>query len=152
MPKAKRSKRSKKFTLHTQEGIGGTEVFKAASRSIPDMTDIGALAGLWHYHSSKDDALYLKHKGEIAAFLLFNEDETDHTINIVLGYVLPQYRRYGLYTRLYKALVKAAKKRKLKAIYGTIVVGNEAMEAAARKLGRSPVTTTWKHLLRKDNT
>lgn len=62
------------------------------------------------------------------------------------GFVAPEVRRQGLYRLLFERVVKAAQKLGAVEIQGGTSVGNEAMLAAARKLGRLPlfITTSFK--------
>lgn len=66
---------------------------------------------------------------------------------IYLAYTEPKHRRKGLYARMYKYLVKKAKKDGFKKIQSGVKAGNTAMEATATKMGRSPEYVVWSQIL-----
>lgn len=59
--------------------------------------------------------------------------------HICHGWTDPEYRRLGLYTRLYSALKEKAKEKGFKKISGGIAPSNHKMLEAAARQGRSPV-------------
>lgn len=58
---------------------------------------------------------------------------------INLGYVLPAYRRRGVYASLFGALIERARDLKLNHIRGGTKISNHAMRAVAEKQGRREV-------------
>lgn len=138
------AKKKKQYKLHNLEKIGGTEVFAAATRALPEMMDLGAASGKWAHVNSTDCALYYKDKGKIIAFLIWTSDESDMSLSINLGWVDAGHRGQGLYTKLWNALVKSSRKAGIRTIWGTVLAGNEVMEKVAKAQGRVMTSSTWK--------
>lgn len=138
------AKRKKPLRVKYVSKVGGTNVYRALYRAMPDMIDIGAASGQWSHIDCSDSAFYIQDKGRIVAFLIYTGDVDTGEARVHLGYVFPEYRQRGFYNVMWKALVKACKIAKYNTIYTTILEGNEVMEAVAKQQGRVRTSSTWK--------
>lgn len=137
-------KRKKPIKVKYVDKVGGTDVFRAYYRAMPDMIDLGAASGQWSHIDCSDAAFYIEEKGKIIAVLIYAGDPDAGEARVHFGYVFPEHRQRGLYNKMWKALVKACKIAKYNTIYTTILEGNEVMEAVAKQQGRVRTSSTWK--------
>lgn len=79
--------------------------------------------------------------------IAFSESTGDDTLWIKIGYVVPTYRRCGVYRQMWDALVKLARERKLKEIQGATDPRNERMIRVNERLGRSVRALFYKYEL-----
>jgi len=75
--------------------------------------------------------------GEPAGVMTYRHDLVMKEFSVGLGYVLPAYRRLGLYGRLWDALVARAQAVGVPRISSHTFLGNAAMRAVARRQGRT---------------
>lgn len=71
------------------------------------------------------------------------------TIWIAFSYVLPEYRRQGIYTQLYVELKSHAVGKGFLCIESGVQLTNTAMLAAAQRAGRTPVSNTYSDVIGK---
>jgi RimJ/RimL family protein N-acetyltransferase len=138
------AKRKKPIRVRYVDKVGGTEVFRAYYRAMPEMIDIGAASGEWAHIDATDSAFYIAEKGKVVAFIIYVGDANEGEARVHFGYVHPDYRKRGYYNLVWKALVKACKSANYDRIYATILEGNEVMEAVAKQQGRVRTSSTWK--------
>ena len=82
--------------------------------------------------------------GEPIGVMLFQRsDYADTTLQISLGYVLPAFRRCGVYRRLFNELVGIAKELNARTIRGDTLMTNETAIAAFKRLGRKPAAMSF---------
>lgn len=89
--------------------------------------------GLYGPHPDSS-VFYIKKKGDIIAFMFFYAT-TENGFYISRSWVDPDYRRKGLYKKLWNAIVNLAAKEKRSYIQSSISTKNKAMRAAAKKRG-----------------
>lgn len=81
-------------------------------------------------------------------FIKYNASDSNTTSNyytINSGYVKPEYRNSGVYTKLYAALVAEAKANNMLYITSSIMANNHAMQKICVKQGRVLVSMTYYH-------
>jgi RimJ/RimL family protein N-acetyltransferase len=83
-----------------------------------------------------DRALVAFRGNKPVGVLTFAHIEHLKSFDIRIGYVLPQFRRHGVYMELWNALVALAQEEKIEAIESSTAMENKAMRAAAAKMGR----------------
>jgi RimJ/RimL family protein N-acetyltransferase len=74
--------------------------------------------------------------GTPVGVLVWAKQDWGKQIVVVFGYVLPEFRRKGVYDKLWLALVDKAKELKITRILGETHIDNQAMRAVAKKHGR----------------
>ncbi len=85
----------------------------------------------------------------IAGILVYRELKWLRQWWVLIGWVAPQYRRKGVYTRLWAELVKRARKNKnIESITGATSVLNERMREVNASLDRIPHTISYKYPIR----
>ena len=82
------------------------------------------------------NALYAEQDGVILGLLCWKVSEWMQEAQITLGYVRPEYRGQGIYTRLFAALEAEAIKQKLRSITGYTDVKNVLLQSVAVNQGR----------------
>ena len=92
-------------------------------------------------------AFYAEQAGSlrITGILLYEDLEWKNALHISLGYVIPNYRRAGIYRQLWNALVEKAREKGRGRILGTSHVRNETMRAVHEALGREPTFTLYEY-------
>jgi ribosomal protein S18 acetylase RimI-like enzyme len=87
--------------------------------------------------------------GEMKGFLAYRYDHQRSTWFILLAYTRPAYRRAGVHTTLFNALVERAKKRgDILAIDSGTHSNNHAAQAAFEAQGRRKVAISYEYRLR----
>ncbi len=84
----------------------------------------------------KDKAICAVLDGEIIGFIAYRLEDGDGALSLMCGYVVPMYRRGGVYTKLWSKLVEIAKESKCARIWGSTHVDNKPMREFYKKLGR----------------
>jgi ribosomal protein S18 acetylase RimI-like enzyme len=74
----------------------------------------------------------VEHK-KVVGCLTWHGDETNWTIN--LGYISPEYRRKGLYSKLHAALVEKARAARIPQITSIVKPTNDPIRASKLKEG-----------------
>ncbi len=82
------------------------------------------------------NALYAEEDGVIVGLLCWKVSDWMQEAQITLGYVRPEYRGQGIYTRLFAALEAEATRRKLRSITGYTHVSNVLLQSVAVNQGR----------------
>ena len=81
--------------------------------------------------------------GAVVGVLVWDKLEANREAWIVLGYVDPEFRGRGVYTKLYRHLLDIAKREKLRCVSGGVSITNHAMRAVAERQGRIAVALTY---------
>ena len=68
--------------------------------------------------------------------ITFNHAEWDNRFDIGVGYVMPDYRRRGIYRLMWDELVLEAQRLKVARIYSAVKISNASMMKVATALGR----------------
>jgi GNAT superfamily N-acetyltransferase len=84
--------------------------------------------------TGREEAFYLCNRGKVVAVLSFYRDDDSFVVN--MGFVLPRYRKQGLYRMLWERLVAEARKRKLRCILGYHAPENSDILGFNNSLGR----------------
>ena len=115
--------------------IDGTKVLPFILEAYLALRKTGHIDALACPVTGREEAFYIETRGRVVAVLSFARDDDSFVVN--MGFVLPRYRKQGLYRRLWTRLVEEAKKRKLKAIVGYHAPGNTDILEFNKKLGRT---------------
>ena len=78
-----------------------------------------------------------------AGVLSYNFSEWQNCFWVNLGYVLPEYRKQGVYRALWAELITRAQTAGALTIEGSTHVDNKALQRVASKLGRAPSSITY---------
>lgn len=82
-------------------------------------------------------------RDEPAGVLVYGTAPWSQTYHVIFGFVLPDFRRRGIYRALFDELTCVAMDEGVAAITGTVAVGNKGMQAVMTRLGRAPETITY---------
>ncbi len=120
------------------EGINRTPALKLAARGWVSLLDAGYAADVC--------VLYWSHNAFVAAIdgvpvgvLVYDKVEHDKALHVVLGYVVPECRRKGIYRQLFQKVVEKARELKLLCVTGGVDIDNEAILRVSESLGRQRV-------------
>lgn len=80
--------------------------------------------------------------GEPVGLIVFAHQVWNKVLLVRFGYVQPQWRRMGIYQRLWEALVKDAQERKIPRISSATYLTNTAVRSLAEKQGRGELMVT----------
>ena len=135
MPTTRR-KKSEKMVIEQYDGLNNTPALPLAlegwhSLVQRGLTDNTIVIG-W------DDKALVYRKGGVAmGVLTFDLTEWRKEIYVKIGFVLPQYRRKGVYTALFDCLTEYARRKGIKFIVGATLTANAEMRATYKKQGRA---------------
>lgn len=136
-----------KFTLHESERIGSSPALGLAVEGWNNLFLEG--------HNSDgvclqwDQSLVWASVGPIPVGLIaWTYVESQQTIWIWLSYVKPQYRRKGVFRKMYSRLQQVAIEKKAVKISGGMKFNNLPMMSAARKCGRAQESITFSEILK----
>ncbi len=87
-----------------------------------------------------DEIILATIDNDSAGLILWKYSEWVKTVNIHIGYVRPKYRRFGVYRKMWYALIDKAREAKAKNIMGTTHIDNIGMRETARSLGRKEIS------------
>jgi GNAT superfamily N-acetyltransferase len=93
--------------------------------------DGGSIGWHWTY-----EAVVGYWADEIVGAILFDLPDKGITLSVCHGFVRPEYRKLGIYTQLWNALVKEARKREARNIWSATHLRNSAMRNFWAKHGR----------------
>jgi GNAT superfamily N-acetyltransferase len=131
--------------LHQAEQLNGCAALELAVEGWRQLLiKKTASAGLVLLHWD-DRVIWFEHKREVIAVMTYRVMDWNKTIWIGLSFVCPQWRKRGLYRRMYRALRVIAAKKGIAAIESGISPTNKVMIAAAQRCGR-----TLSHLVYRD--
>lgn len=91
--------------------------------------------------------LYAHRDGEILGAMAYGKVEWKNCLYVYLGYVSPSHRRRGVYTALWKSLLKEAEKLNVRSIQSSSFIGNRDIEEFNRVNGREPIAVTYEYIL-----
>jgi GNAT superfamily N-acetyltransferase len=89
-------------------------------------------------------AVYAEERGKIIGAITYFGSEGDLSLNINMGYVLPKYRRRGVYTRMFEEIKTIGRERGFKWISTHTSPKNTAIVATNEKLGRRVIAWQWR--------
>lgn len=132
------------MTIRHVDSINGTPLVSLVVAGWHELFEAGFAApdvGISYDHK----AYYaeMAGSGEIAGILVYNDEEWRKAFFVTLGYVLPKYRRAGVYRKLWEALVAGATEKGRLRILGATHVNNETMRAVHESLGRKETFVTY---------
>jgi predicted GNAT family acetyltransferase len=114
--------------------IDGTKVLPFIIDAYVSLRKSGHIDPLSCPVTGREEAFYIEIRGKVVATLSFARDDDSFVVN--MGFVLPPYRKQGMYRELWERLVVEARKRKLKAIVGYHAPGNMDILEFNKHLGR----------------
>jgi GNAT superfamily N-acetyltransferase len=97
--------------------------------------------------STDSSCLIAYEQGEIAGFLVYSTVKEAKYYWINLSYTLPKFRRSGVNTLLFNALVKKAEENNIISIRSGTHVKNKEMRNVMEKQGREPVCIEYHYTL-----
>ena len=125
------------------DGLNFTPALPIAARGWMELMDAGLVQNCLLLGLDQKAFTY-SIDGIIAGVLVFEHHAYRKEVFVILGYVLPEYRRTGVYRALWLALVEKAKDLKCHHITSGTAAANESMRSAAAALGRSE-RSVWLH-------
>ena len=87
-----------------------------------------------------DEVISASVDGRVVGFISSRIEDKTGSLWVMGGYVLPEYRRLGIYRRLWEELVKFGNEKGCTRIEGTTHMGNSPMRGFYRSVGRKE---TW---------
>ena len=124
------------LTLEHIDQIGGSEAHFPAIKAWVEIIDSGYGDGTALSISWDDKAAVLKDGPDVVALIAWRELKWTKTAWICVGWTRSDYRRSGLYRRLYGAVREAAKAAGLKYLDGGVSPNNKEILASAAAMGR----------------
>ena len=118
--------------------ISGSEICYHAYNAYCKIVEEGYTSNRVVPFDNSDSVLYMKdEKDNVMSLLVYSIDELSRILYINIGYVYPEYRGQGLYTKLYKKLlsIRNAEYKKYE-IRGGIHISNSNMKNWMDKLNR----------------
>jgi GNAT superfamily N-acetyltransferase len=92
-----------------------------------------------------DEAILALVNGDPAGVMSFSHIKWERVIWVKLGYVLPEFRRQGVYRAMWNRLVEIAQQRKVPEILGATSVRNAAMQKTMHRLGRTAFALQYRY-------
>lgn len=132
----------KTIILRTDEQVAGSELWLAAVQAYVELAqqDLVSKTQLPFYHDDKVVYAVDQEKDEIIGLLVYRETSWNREIWVVLGWVNEDYRRNGIYTRLYRWLQgRRDEKYPKHTIFGGTFTENFTMISTNKKLARDLV-------------
>lgn len=132
--------------LKSQEKLTNCPALPLIAAAWMELLDKGFVCGSipvgWDH-----SALWLEDNGKPVAILTWNFQDWNRDFWINLAYVLPEYRRQGLYGQLHMEAKRLAAEKKASSISSGIGITNEPMRVAAEAMGRKPLYVVYRELL-----
>lgn len=117
------------------EGLNGTPALPLALRGWTDLVDRGMCRNVvmlfWD-----NWAVVAELDGTPVGVITFSKSDWLREFHISIGFVLPEYRRRGVYRAMWTDLVAWARELKFRAIEGSTKAENATMRSVAAALGR----------------
>lgn len=126
------------MTIERIEGVNDPRVIPIAAEGWNAIVQDGQ-AESTTILSWDQNAIIAHEEGKVIGVIVYKDQEWRKELHLVLGYVLPDYRRKGVYGALWGELVLIAQETKRPRIAGGTHVNNTSMQAVMEKLGREPV-------------
>lgn len=125
--------------------ISGTEAIPLIAEGWAEIEREGfgdrSLCFDWNAH-----AFYAVVDGQVVGVLVWKTTEYPRNqLWVSLGYVLPAFRKQGIYTRLWESLVCEAKSRGIRSISSATSVNNAVLQKVAAKQGRKATFITYEY-------
>jgi GNAT superfamily N-acetyltransferase len=115
-------------------GIDGTPAVAIALRGQLECLEYGGEVAIGLHYSY--NAIVASIGAETIGVIVWHEQKEWRRIWLQLGYVLPEYRREGIYSVLWEELLAKAYELKVDAICSATAAANERMRTIAKKQGR----------------
>ena len=125
--------------IESFENINFTPAVRLAALGWADLISSG-LSGDSVLIQWDDRALVAFVKDKPAGVLVWSKIDWQRAAFVKLGFVLPEFRRAGIYRALWEALVEESRKLKLHHIEGVTWCNNSVMREVAHRQGRSERT------------
>lgn len=93
--------------------------------------------------------LYAKIDYKVVGVIAFEFQELSNSYWICMSYVLPDYRRLGVHSALWKGLIDHCKQEKVERVYTSISIKNSSMLDVAKSQGRVPTSVNYVYELEK---
>ncbi len=102
-----------------------------------------------NYVSYNWKVLYANINNKVVGVTTYEFQEISNSYWICLSYVLPEYRRIGVHSALWKALLERCKQEKVERVYTSISIKNSSMLDVAKSQGRVPTSVNYVYELEK---
>ena len=121
-------------------GACGERILPLVAKMITELykDGLGPSSGLPGYFG--DEVISAEADGIPVGFISARVEDKTGSLWAMAGYVLPEYRRSGIYTKLWNELVAFAREKGCTRIEGTTHVNNLSMREFYRSVGRKE---TW---------
>jgi GNAT superfamily N-acetyltransferase len=132
----RRNGKGAKTVIKHYEQINFTPAIPIAVRGQHELLEAGLSepVALFHWENR---AIVAFHGQTPVGVIIWDLAAHRKEANIIIGYVVPEYRRAGIYKRLYAQLIKVAKEKGCNHIRGYTSVRNTALRSFAKTAGRS---------------
>lgn len=122
--------------LHHVEKVVGTPAPAIIARAWVDLLEQGLIQDHMIPIGWDDSAFYITDGDRFVAVLSYFAAEWNGGAHVKVGWVAPEYRRRGLYRRLWSALVERAREKGWMRIEGATAANNAPLQAFAASVGR----------------
>ena len=140
----------KKIQIKYTDRISGSECGWFSKKSSVDVTTDGfGYSDLMSDPS--DEAYYVVDNDKVVGILVFYINKRVKSCWISHAFIDKEYRRKGMYVRMYKKLRARCIRKNCRSIAGGIKPENKAMIATAKKIGRELVGLRYAEDLRNNN-
>lgn len=139
---------SDEYTYKYLDGCNNTPVVPIYFQAMAELTIAG------HNHKcvsfNYDQKAIVALDGPVIVGLMLIEDcKWKNSLMVVLGYVVPTYRRKGIYTELWNRAVEKAQELERVLIEGATYIDNRVMQAVMDKHGRKAVSINYEYQVPK---
>lgn len=132
--------------IKTVHEVACTPLMLILARATLELAENGYDGGTTPF-SWNSSAIYAECDGKIVGVLAWKRIDWQKQLWIEVGYVLPDYRRRGIYRKMFERLVEKAKALSVRSIAGGVDPDNLAMRHVADSLGRKATSITYEYEL-----
>jgi predicted acetyltransferase len=117
--------------------LGGSDYIKFAVEAHADLLRTGmASPNVIHVHWEDKAVVTLHSDNNPIGIITYAKQDWQKLYSIKIGYVLPGFRKTGIYKSMWNALVEKAREDGMNEIIGTTKMENHQMRSTALALGR----------------
>jgi len=124
------------INVHHYDGVPRTPALLLALKGNVEIVEAGFAVPAVHFNWDSK-AVVASIDGVPCGVITWNHTEWMKQVDITVAYVLPEYRRRGVYRAMWEALVEKAKVVGALEIMSNTAVANAPMRGAAAAVGRS---------------
>ncbi len=129
-------------TIARVKGYYGTPVLKLAVAAWLELLENGLVEDITNPIEWNDELFVAVVDEKPIGFIAFAQQEWNKVLVVRFGYVVPGARRFGVYEKLWAALRREARKRKVARISSATFLTNAPVRACAKKRGSVELMVT----------